>query len=318
MRSRRLIVIGVHVVIFCSAAFSQNKVEVRVTTDRNKIAIGEELVYSLIIRYPNKVKLLGDPVTDFSKFEVTQIKKYEPAEDGGFRIEQYDYSLTTFTVDTFFIGAPRVPYRSGKDSLVAEGPTRSIIVASTIDSTVKDIRPEKPLIQAEINWWLLFLYVFGGALVLAALVYFGIKLYRKYKQGGMRKPVVEIEPVKTPEELALERLDALKDRQLIENGEFKEFHIEASNIIRMYVEQKFLIQALECTTSDLMVVFQRKKLAEENYVTLLRRFLEVCDLVKFAKYRPSSRECHQIMNDAYGLVKFMYVKNAEEAHVLRF
>ena len=118
---------------------------------------------------------------------------------------------------------------------------------------------------------------------------------------------------RTPEEWALDQLDRLKDRQLIENDEFKEFHIEASNIIRLYLEKKFSILALESTTSELIVELRRRKSAEDNYVMLLRRFLEVCDLVKFAKYRPSSRECFDVLNDAYGMIKYMAVKNIEEA-----
>jgi hypothetical protein len=298
----------------CSTAFSQSKIDVRVLTDRDRISLGQELTYSLIIRYPNRVTLVGDPTTHFENFEITQIKKYEPTEESGFQTLQYDYGLTTFTVDTFLIGAPNVTYLSGRDTLTVQGSSRRVIVAGTIDSTVKDIQPEKPLLEAKINWWLLMLYLIGFAAFIAASIYFGIKAYRKYKQRKLLALEEDDDLIKkTPEEWALEQLDRVKDRQLIENDAFKEFHIEVSNIIRVYLEQKFSILALESTTSELIHELQQRKSAEENYIMLLRRFLEVCDLVKFAKYRASSRECYDVLNDAYGMVKYMAVKNMEEA-----
>jgi hypothetical protein len=300
---------------------AQGKTEIRVSLNRDKIAIGEELVYSVEIKYPNKTKLLGDPVTDFKNFEVTQIRKYEPIEESGFQTLRYDYGLTTFTLDTFVIAGPKMAYLSGRDTTMAQGLSRTVIVAATIDSTVKDIRPEKSFIKSEVNWWLLAFYIVGGIFLVVALFFIGRRLYRKYKIRKLQKPVDEEPTMKrSPEELALERLERLKDQQLIENDAVKEFHSEVSNIIRMYLEQKFLVQAMESTTAELIYEFRKLNKAEENYMILLRRFLEVCDLVKFAKYQPSSRECYDILNDAFGLVKFMFMKNAEETtgfHVVK-
>ncbi|MBL7961642.1 hypothetical protein JNL27_15520, partial [bacterium] len=115
--------------------------------------------------------------------------------------------------------------------------------------------------------------------------------------------------IRSPEEIALEALDKLKEKGLAEKGEFKQFHVEISDIIRGYIENKFRIPALESTTSELIAEFRKKRAMEENFITLLRRFLEVCDLVKFAKYKPSNEECMEVFNEAHNLVKYRPTKS---------
>lgn len=278
---------------------------VKVSTSRDSISIGETLVYTLTITQPSKARILNEPSVDFSDFEITQIKKYESSEENDHQIQRIDYILTTFNIDTFLIPAPTVHFLLGKDTLSASGQSKLIIVTSSIDTSFKDIRPEKPIVEGEVNWWLLSLY---ATLVLAAAAgffYLGIRLYRRYRHRKLHPaPHTVPEIIRLPEEVAMEALNKLKEKSLVEKGEYKQFHVEASDIIRLYVEGKFYIQALESTTSELILEFRQKRLMEENYVSLLRRFLEVCDLVKFAKYKPSNEECIEVFNEAVGLVKY--------------
>ena len=288
----------------CASLYSQN-VQVNVSTNRDSLSIGETLVYSLTISHDAKAKIFGEPDVDFSQFEVTQIKKFEPTEEKGRVTQKTDYLLTTFNIDTFLIQAPKQRFLFNNDTLTASGQPKLIIVTSTIDTSFKDIRPEKPILEGKINWWLLALYLFLTIVAVGGGVYLAIKLFKKYRYRKLHpEPRAVPEIIRTPEEMALEFLEKLKEKALIEKGEFKQFHIEISDIIRGYVEGQFNIPALESTTSELIQAFKQKRVIEENYITLLRRFLEVCDLVKFAKYTPSNEECAEIFSEAYNLVKY--------------
>ncbi len=299
------------VVLLLTTPVGAQDVRVTVTTNRDSLAIGETLVYTLAIQHSSASGLLGEPLVDFSDFELTQIKKYEPFEENGKQVQKIDFLLTTFNIDTFLIPAPKVLFVMNKDTLTAEGVSKLIVVTSTIDTSFKDIRPEKPIMEGAVNWWLLALYV---TLILAAAVlvtWLIMKAYRRFKER-QRHPPVPAEPVivRTPEEIALESLSKLKEKGLVGKGDFKSFHVEVSDIIRFYIEGKFRIPALESTTSDLIREFRQKRPIEENYISLLRRFLEVCDLVKFAKYKPSNEECIEVLNEAYNLVQYRSTKDA--------
>lgn len=296
--------------LFFGIGLRAQEVNVTAATNRDSMSIGETLVYTLTVRHSANTKLLGEPVVDFSDFELTQIKKYESTEEFGKKVQKTDFLLTTFNIDTFRIPAPKILFLHNKDTLVAEGQSKLIVVTSSIDTSFKDIRPEKPIIEGRVQWWLLGLY---GVLIIAAaaaIIYLAVRVYRRYKYRQQHPlPPATPEIVRTPEEIALEALDKLKQKELIQKGEYKSFHVEVSDIVRLYVEGKFRIQALESTTSELIAEFRQKRMIEENYVTLLRRFLEVCDLVKFAKYVPSHEECTEVLNEAYNLIKYRSTKD---------
>lgn len=301
---------GLVLFLFTAYELRAQDVTVSASTNRDSMSIGETLVYTITISHSAETKLLGEPLVDFSDFELTQIKKYEPSEENGKKTEKTDFVLTTFNIDTFLIPAPKVLFLFNKDTLIAEGSSKLIMVTGSIDTSFKDIRPEKPIIEGDVKWWLLALY---AVLVIAAaggLIYLAVRLYRRYK-FRRENPVPPAAPeiIRTPEEIALEALEKLKGKELIQKGDYKQFHVEVSDIVRMYIEGKFRVLALESTTSDLIAEFRQKRFVEENYISLLRRFLEVCDLVKFAKYIPSHEECTEVLNEAYNLIKYRSTKD---------
>ncbi|MBL7996433.1 hypothetical protein JNM05_13785, partial [bacterium] len=207
----------------CAGLCAQD-MKVNVSTNRDSLSIGETLVYSITITHEPMVKILGEPRVDFSDFELTQIKKFEPTEQNGRLIEKTDYFLTTFNIDTYMIAAPTVQFLLNKDTLTIEGRTKQIMVTSSIDTSFKDIRPEKPIIEGKINWWLLAFYLALALVLTGGLVYFAIKLYKKYRYRKLH-PVPQVIPeiVRSPEEVALEALGKLKEKELAEKGEFKQF-----------------------------------------------------------------------------------------------
>jgi hypothetical protein len=93
---------------------------------------------------------------------------------------------------------------------------------------------------------------------------------------------------------SLEALAALEGAQLIERGQMKEFHIQASEILRTYVGQRFRVDALEMTSYEVLAALDRRK-ADARVLEGLGAFLEQCDLVKFAKVKPSPDAARQVL-----------------------
>jgi hypothetical protein len=131
---------------------------------------------------------------------------------------------------------------------------------------IHDIRGPKFIMP----WWL----IPAGIAVVVLVAVLGWALWRWWK--ARRRPRVLL-----PFEVALERLEAI--RTLMEPATAREFSTAVSDIVRNYIEQRFLVTATHLTTEE----FLRDLLASSNASlvenrALLSEFLHQCDLVKFA------------------------------------
>ena len=82
----------------------------------------------------------------------------------------------------------------------------------------------------------------------------------------------------------------------------KAYHIEVSEILRRYVEGRFNVPALEMTTWEIADGLERARVGRE-FREGLRRFLDQCDLVKFAKVRPDARASIEVLELGRRLVR---------------
>ena len=290
------------IVISSLSMFSGNDVRIKTEISKTTMTIGEALVYTIRMEYPEKTKFIGEPVTDFSNFEITRIQEYDPVKQNGNVSRRTEYILTTFNIDTFLIRGPILRFMSNGDTMQVQGESKMVIVTSVLDSAAADIRPEKPNIEGEINWFGLIVTGIGILLVLGVIIFFLLRWYRCYLKNKLLRQEAAPEVIKTPEEWAMERLISLKKSKMPEREDFKLFHIEISNIIRMYIEKITPVQAMELPTSDLMTALRKKSVLPESYQQLLRVFLEVCDLVKFAKYQSTSAECDELYEQAADII----------------
>ena len=128
---------------------------------------------------------------------------------------------------------------------------------------------------------------------LAALAGVGYWLYRRYR--GRRRPEqpAAVAPARPAHEVAYESLAALEASGLLELGEIKTYHIRISDIMRVYAEGRFGVDAMEMTTGELAEHLHRVG-AGRGVVADFRGLLDRCDLVKFAKFRPDAAACRDL------------------------
>ncbi len=118
-------------------------------------------------------------------------------------------------------------------------------------------------------------------------------LYRRYRRQSTPDALVPALPPRPAHEVAREALDALEAAGLLERGEIKTWHIRLSDILRMYIEGRFGVDAMEMTTGEVLDGLLRTD-ADRGAVADVRRLLDRCDLVKFAKLRPAVPECREL------------------------
>lgn len=137
--------------------------------------------------------------------------------------------------------------------------------AAPVAEDIRDIRGPKYLPP---GWFLPAL--FGGAVLIAVAIYW----VWRWRRGRAARVLL-------PHEVALQRLEELG--ALMQPVRAREFSIAVSDIVRLYIEQRFRVTATRRTTEE----FLRDLLDNPDTVLirhqgLLGQFLQQCDFVKFA------------------------------------
>jgi len=117
------------------------------------------------------------------------------------------------------------------------------------------------------------------------------------------KPVEEVyvAPPKA-HEVALEKLQLLRAKELWQQGKIKEYQSELTYIVREYLEERFEIQALESTTVEIVQELEQKDITEEHKTELTDMF-RMADMVKFAKATPPVEVQSTLLNKAIQFVE---------------
>lgn len=285
------IVIGV-----CSAQDNRPLIEVTSAVDTARITIGDRVTYTITIDYVDTMRIEkpGEGV-NLGQFEIKDYRIYDPVRQEGRILQKYEYMISVFDTGTFVIPPFPVAYfpedSLGEYKLISASAV-TIIVESVIQDEERQLRDIKAPIDIPYNYVLL-ISVIAALLLLVALVYIGYRLYKKRKETGyLLKPP---EPPRPAHEIALNALKELLNRDLISAGEIKLFYIEISEILRFYIEGRFYIHALEETSSEILEDLDRQELSEKSILNV-KQGLELSDLVKFAKYKPSEKENDHIVS----------------------
>ncbi len=179
-----------------------------------------------------------------------------------------------------------IPYVVGRDTFHTQQLTLKVLPVKV--DTLQDIHDYAPVETVPFKlldwvpnfiadyWWLWLL-----ALVLVAGgLYYYLMWYKKGRKITMpgRKRL-------SPYDEAMVNLQQLKADNLWQNGQEKAYFTGLTDILRVYIDRRFHINAVEMTSSQ--IVDTLKKNDETRAVNeQLEMILEVADIVKFAGVRP--------------------------------
>jgi len=132
-----------------------------------------------------------------------------------------------------------------------------------------------PLTLGEIIPWVLIL------LLLAVLIWTGIRLLRKLrrKKSGIEEVVIK-EPAHV---IAFRELEKLRDDQIWQKGEIKQYYTRLTEILRQYLENRYNVFSLELTTAETLDALVKTGFKKDTSYNQLKTILTGADLVKFAK-----------------------------------
>ena len=221
--------------------------------------------------------------------------------DGRVQYNQY-VTLTSFEDSLFYI-AP-LPFVSGDDTVWSESLTLNVVQPFEMDSTDMAITDIKGIYKAPI-WWRGILRWVLLALAIAGIGVGGYYLIT-YLQSRARKSEDEVlpaEPLRPAEEVALEKLDAIREQKIWQTGQVKEYHTQLTDVVREYIARRFEVSSVEQTSDETLRAMRGLLSDKKELYESLREMLTLADLVKFAKWTATPDENEKSLRSAYTFVK---------------
>ena len=221
--------------------------------------------------------------------------------DGRVQYNQY-LTLTSFEDSLFYI-AP-LPFVSGDDTVWSESLMLNVVQPFEMDSADMAITDIKGIYKAPIWWWGILRWVLL-ALAIAGVGVGGYYLIT-YLQSRMRKGEEEtaaVEPLRPAEEVALEKLDAIREQKIWQTGQVKEYHTQLTDVVREYIDRRFEVSSVEQTSDETLRAMRPLLSSQKELYEQLRKMLTLADLVKFAKWTTTPDENEQSLRSAYAFVK---------------
>ena len=267
-----------------SARAGSSEPSIKADVDQAFITIGDRVHFHLTVSHsPETNVILIDSDTALRDFEIKNVTNFSHQE-GGQVHEGKNYVITNYELGEYVIH-PIVIQLKDKTGKVTSLKTNSLYVTvRSIDdkkNTTGDIRGLKDVLAFKGPVWPWFLSA------IALLTTGGFFLWRI-----LRDKVIPAKSsattLLTAHDEAYQALHQLKHSDYLSKGQYKLYFLIMSEILRRYFERRFQIHALESTTLELMSDLKDKVPDEEKH--LIQEVLDLCDMVKFAKYTPSVPE----------------------------
>jgi len=252
--------------------------------DKDSILIGQQIKFTVElndIELTNDFPLFNDSIVNgieiIKKLEIDTTKNKD-----SYYLKQ-EYIITSWDSGSYYIPPFKINNQISTNALLIN------VFSVTIDqeSEIKDIKePLNPqYVLADFLVWIL----------IALLLFLTIYLFKKfYKKKSNQKEIKEVKKIIPPHLLALEELAKIEKKELWQSGKIKEYHSEISESLRKYIENRYNFNALELTTNEILEYIK-------NHISVeifneLKKILEMSDLAKFAKSKPTDHDNIECIN----------------------
>ena len=221
--------------------------------------------------------------------------------DGRVQYNQY-LTLTSFEDSLFYIEP--LPFVSGEDTVWSESLMLNVVQPFEIDSTDMAITDIKGIYRAPIWWWGILRWVLLSIAIAGVGVggYYLITYLRR-RTGNINETMTPIEPLRPADEVALEKLDIIREQKIWQTGQIKEYHTQLTDVVREYIARRFDVSSTEQTSDETLRAMRPLLNNQKELYEQLRQMLTLADLVKFAKWSATPDENELSLRSAYAFVK---------------
>ena len=285
------------------------KININAALDSTKIRIGEQVKLDLYVSYSakqNNLKIqwpnIADTITDkIEVISVSVIDTTSPDKSNPDIIQQHQ-QITISAYDSGYFAIPGFKFFINNDSTNAFYSQSLFLEVHTVptDSSITKTKDIKPPFAEAFNWkWYSKYFYWGFSLLVIIILIILITIYFTKKNKIV---VLKSEKPKIPAHIiALQSLEKIKNEQIWKEEKTKEYYSSISDTIRLYIEERFKVNALESTTAEIMKAF-RSQVVDKESKDKLQQLLMLSDLVKFAKQFPIISEHTFTLQNAFDFV----------------
>ncbi|GAB4346242.1 MAG: hypothetical protein Kow0099_27290 [Candidatus Abyssubacteria bacterium] len=263
--------------------------EIRAHIDKGVVTPGDIITFTLTADYRNDVSLELPEIADIlSDFRIVNSGVSGPIPQNDRLVAERWYKLQADMAGSYVIESIEVTYTQPDGSKHSIQTPRLFLEVKSLlakEGQAADIRDIKPPLSVGPSYRAAAVTLAVIALALAVLLGLRRLLGRFKKQ--IREHRIAARPA---HEEALEALERLLAKRLIERGRAREFCFELSEIFRRYLQARFGIPAVDLTTEEILPIIEKNGIVEDDLKTIVREFLTETDLVKFAKHRASQEQ----------------------------
>lgn len=281
------------ILLVSTLSFAQSESKISVKLDSVNLQMGRITTLHLQVTHPKGIKgnipllsrfrddgiipICGDSI------ELRAPSKIDSVNSANSITINYDIPLQAF--DSGYYKLPEFVFVNGKDTLKSNSLALKVYpVQANAEDKIYDYAsvadPENPSIFDSVPDWLLNFWWLWISIALLIIVF--LYAIRKYRNQGY---IIPKKPQPSPYEVAISSLNKLKAKKLWEQGLEKDYFTELTEILRIYLEKRFGINAMEMTSRQIL-----SSLRDNNEIAdkreYFRQILNMADFVKFAKVRP--------------------------------
>jgi hypothetical protein len=274
------------------AGLKAQDVNVTSAFDTSMIYIGDQLRFTVTIDKPAGLKLTLPGLRDTlcKNIEIISGPVVDSSTSAGRVKIIQKYLVTSFDSGRYQVKPVFAQTKSENglkrfysDYAVLDVMRMKIAPADSTEKIYDIIRPHRaPITIGEILPWLLL------AILAAFLAWIALRFIKKFKKSP-EEAEVEINP-DPAHVIALRELEKLREEQLWQKGELKNYYSKLTEILRQYLENRFRVFSLELTTEETLNELVRTGFRKDKSYEMLKNVLTGADLVKFAKYIPDGYE----------------------------
>jgi hypothetical protein len=278
---------------------------------KDTLLIGDQQIISFKANVPKGAKLIiPKPDSTLKGLEVVGNPQIDTISQNGNNLELLaKLKITSFDSGSHYF--PKMPAiiikPGGGTDTIWYGDKSYEYSTIQIDTTTYkpyDVKGQRtyPVTLAEILLWS------GGMLLFALLIWV---LIRYIKRRRANRRFFEIaSPDEPPYLVALRELEKIRAQKLWQNNKEKQFYTHITDILRVYIESRFKMPAMEYTSAEILKELTTKGI-EVSVYTQLKELLNIADLVKFAKYKATSEENEGAVPAAIKFINGTYAEVTE-------
>jgi hypothetical protein len=283
------------------AAAPDGPVAVTAKIDPDPSQLGDLIKLELTAAYPAGFTVNLPLGLHFEPLHLVSVDETEPESTGqGFR------KRFTITLQHFAVGEAKVPAfpltylaPDGAVQTVQVPPTPFTVASLLANEPDPRRQGEDPPVSLEYPNRRAEIIIYSAAAALFVGLVGGL-LFARWRRRP--RPVVLPPPVPA-HVVAFQQLDELQRGELVARGEYQHYYLQLTEIAKGYLEGRFGIDALDRTTDELRRALERAaaQIAPLKPTELVR-FLQACDLVKFARFAPPGEEAQAALEQVRAMV----------------